>query len=99
MAKPYTRPSSYDFFQKRVSNCPLKNQKSITFDSDDDEEADTQDPTKTLKYNTVRGYKTAMIDLYHSQTARGQHYHPHPNGSALHALMNNLRGSSPRNHY
>ena len=76
------------FFQERVINRALKNQKSATSDIDD--EADTQGPTKTLDYNSVRLYKTALIDLYHSQTARGLHHHPHPNGSALHALMNDL---------
>lgn len=36
------------------------------------------------------GYKTALIDLYSSQTARGAYNHPHPNGSALRAFMNDL---------
>ena len=77
------------FFQERVVNRPLKNQKSTSFgsgDDNDDEQGEGQDP-KTLAYNSVRIFKTALINLYSSQAARGAHTHPHPNGSALRAFI------------
>ena len=49
-----------------------------------------KDPIKTLSFNTVRGYKTALINFWQQQTSRNLHNHPHPNGSALRALMEDL---------
>lgn len=79
------------FFQEKVLDRPHRTRKQIGSDNDEDEDdTDGQGPSKTLKYNTVRGYKTALIDLWQQQTAHGSHSHPHPNGSALRALMMNL---------
>lgn len=59
------------FFQEKGLNRSHRTQKSIGSDDDEDEdeddnedEGDEQTPSKTLKYNTVRGYKTALIDLW-----------------------------------
>ena len=41
------------FFQERVLNCALKNQKPVTSDIND-EEADAQNPIKMLVYNSIR---------------------------------------------
>lgn len=81
------------FFQEKVLNRSHKIRKLIDSDNDDEDDndkANEQGLNKTLKYNTVRGYKTALVDLWQQQTARGLHNHSHPNGSALRALMTDL---------
>lgn len=79
------------FFKEKVSNRPHRARKLIGSDNyNEDDDADEQSLNKTLKYNIVRGHKTALIDLWKQQRARGSHNHPHPNGSALRALMIDL---------
>ena len=78
------------FLQDKVLNRPLikKNRKTFPLNSDD-ESANEDD--QTLKYNTIRGYKTALVDLWSYQKSRGLHNHDHPNGNAVKALMKNCQ--------
>ena len=71
------------FFQDKVLNRAKKTRRVQPLESDEDEDQDPQ----TLKYNSIRGYKTALIDLWSYQVSRGQHSRPHPNGNALRSIM------------
>ena len=77
------------FFQERILNRAFKNQKPIASDIND-KEADARGLVKTLVYNFIRLYKTALIDFYHTQTAQSLHHYPHLNGNVLYTFMNNL---------
>ena len=80
------------FLQEEVLNRRLrrtrKNRKaapagSAPAGSDDDAGEDVQ----TLKYNSIRLYKSALVDHWSYQKSRSLHIHPHPAGNALNALM------------
>ena len=43
--------------------------------------------TETLKFQSVQGYKTGLISLYHYQAARASNHHVNPNGVPLKSLM------------
>ena len=43
--------------------------------------------TQTLSFQSIRGYKTVIINLYNDQRIRGLNRHPEPNGSALQSLF------------
>ena len=47
--------------------------------------------TKTLKFQSVQGYKTGLISLYHYQAARASNHHLNPNSPPLKSLMNAQR--------
>lgn len=88
------------FMQEEVISRPLKTSRKANADLDSDEEmedaADDDAPApikSTLKYNSVRGYKTALVDLWSYQLSRHQNSHPHPNGSALRSLMKSVQKS------
>lgn len=53
--------------------------------------AEDAEDAPTLKFQSVRGYKTALINLYTDQHSRGSNLHPDPNGAALKILMKALR--------
>lgn len=91
MVKRYKRPNLSVFFSEKVLNCAHQTLKPIGSDKDDNgNNNDNKDRPSSLKYNTVQGYKSALIDLYQQQIARNLHHYPHLNGSALRALMLNL---------
>ncbi|KAG6094976.1 hypothetical protein E4U30_002877, partial [Claviceps sp. LM220 group G6] len=54
------------------------------------------EPPATLKFQTIRGYQTALINLWSYQNSRGANHHPQPNGASLKALMNDQRKSQQR---
>jgi len=56
-----------------------------------DNNVDDQASPPTLKFQTVRGYKTALINLYFDQHSRSTNTHPHPNGATLQSLMKTQR--------
>jgi len=56
-----------------------------------DNNVDDQASPPTLKFQTVRGYKTTLINLYFDQHSRGTNTHPHPNGATLQSLMKTQR--------
>ncbi|CCE31025.1 uncharacterized protein CPUR_04876 [Claviceps purpurea 20.1] len=58
-----------------------------------DEDAAAAEPPATLKFQTIRGYKTALINLWSYQESHGTNRHPQPNGASLKALMKAQRTS------
>lgn len=94
------------FLQERVLSRPCANENRDHHgnDDDDDDNEDNnenngrgddaeQDQISPIKYSTVRGYKTALIDLWFYQSSRSRNPHPHPNGSALQALLKDKQRS------
>ena len=81
------------FFQNKVLNYAHQTQKLVGNNDNDNEKEDEDnniiiedrqdiyDPIKTLFFNTIRGYKTALINFWSQQTACGLHNHCYPNGS------------------
>lgn len=92
------------FLQERVLSCPCANENRDHDVDDDDGDEDNnenngrgddaeQDQISPVEYNTVRGYKTALIDLWSYQSSRSRNPHPHPNGAALQALLKDKQRS------
>ena len=89
------------FLQEKILNRSRANRKKSHNDNDKNDNNDNKnnddglgddaelDLTGSLSYNSVRGFKTALIDLWAHQSARRQNPHPHPNGTALKALLTN----------
>jgi hypothetical protein len=66
---------------------------SLAIEGDDDEECSNL----VLMYNTVRGYVSAVNELWAHQTSRGLHNAPRPQQVALKALTTSLvRGEHSR---
>ena len=50
-------------------------------------EIEEEAEVKTLKFQTIRGYKIAILNLYHYQHSRELNRHSAPNGVALQSLF------------
>ena len=84
------------YLSEEVINRPVKPSKrkrkqeeeeSPTLIASEATNADEGIVVKTLKFQSIRGVKTALINLYRYQHSRGLNRHPEPNGAALQSLF------------
>lgn len=88
------------FLTEEVVNRPLKSspkkrkreEETPTMDTLNEdlflpEDVDEDAAPQTLKFQSVRGYKTGLMNLYYYQAARASNHHPNPNGASLKSLM------------
>jgi hypothetical protein len=59
-----------------------------------DETADDQPEGALLKYNSAKGYISAILDLYNQQIARGEHQNPNPRGLGVRGHLKDLRAAT-----
>ena len=71
--------------RKRGEESPVNTQEDGLFISEEIDEDDAS--PQTLKFQSIRLYKTGIMSLYYYQSARGTNHHPTPNGAALQSLM------------
>ena len=78
------------FLQDKVLNHLLikKNCKTLPLNLND-KSANKDD--QTLKYNTIQGYKTALVDFWSYRKSRGLHNHDHPNRNVVKVFMKNCQ--------